>query len=76
MSHLISRLLVSGPWLRERLVTAAIAAGGMALLGACLYRVTVLDGWTADEALAVLWPAYLAGALALLLGWLSDWKAS
>jgi hypothetical protein len=76
MLQFVRTVLVAGHWLRERLLTSAIAVGGLMLLGSCLYRPIFHPDWTAAEALAALWPFYLAGALSLALGWLIEREAS
>jgi hypothetical protein len=76
VSEFMTSLLTASRWLREQLATLAIVAGGLGLLGACLYRHIARPEWTASEALGALWPLYLAGALSLLLGWLIDGEAT
>jgi len=76
VSEFVTSLLTASRWLREQLATLAIVAGGLGLLGACLYRHIARPEWTPSEALGALWPLYLAGALSLLLGWLIDWDAT
>jgi hypothetical protein len=76
VSELMTSLLTASRWLREQLATLAIVAGGLGLLGACLYRHVARPEWTASESLEALWPLYLAGALSLVLGWLIDWDAT
>ncbi len=76
VSEFMTSLLTASRWLREQLATLAIVAGGLGLLGACLYRHIARPEWTASEALGALWPLYLAGALSLVLGWLIDGEAT
>jgi hypothetical protein len=76
VSEFVSAVVTASRWLREQVATLVIAAGGIALLGACIYRHIAYPDWTAGEALEALWPLYLAGALSLLLGWLIDREAT
>lgn len=76
VSEFVTSLLTASRWLREQLATVAIVAGGLGLLGACLYRHVARPEWTAAEALEALWPLYLAGALSLILGWLIEGEAT
>ena len=76
MAELVSAVVTASRWVREQLVTLTIAAGALVLLGACVYRHVARPDWTAGEALEVLWPLYLAGALSLVLGWLIEHEAS
>jgi hypothetical protein len=46
------------------------AVGSLILLGACLYRRMRHTDWTGGQAVAVLWPVYLVGALSICSGWL------
>ncbi len=76
VSELVSAVFTAGRWVREQLATLAIVGGGLGLLGACLFRYVVRPDWSAGEALEVLWPLYLAGALSLVLGWLVEREAT
>jgi hypothetical protein len=76
MPEFISARLAAGRWLRDEAVTLAIVAGGMGLLTGCVYRFAAHPEWSAREALEILWPLYLAGALSLLLGWLMEQEAA
>ena len=76
MSEFVSAVLSASRRLREQLVTLVIVAGGVALLGACVFRYVAYPDWTAGEALEALWPLYLAGALSLLVGWLIEREAT
>lgn len=76
MSEFVSAVVTASRWLREQIVTLAVVAGGIGLLGACLYRYVAYPDWTAGEALETLWPLYLAGALSLVLGWLIEREAT
>jgi hypothetical protein len=49
-----------------------IIAGGALLVGGWAYRVFVRPHMPWGEAMALLWPIFLAGAVALLAGWLLD----
>jgi hypothetical protein len=49
-----------------------IIAGGVLLVGGWAYRVFVRPDLPSAEATAMLWPVFLAGAGALLAGWLLD----
>jgi len=54
----------------------AASAGTLVLLGACLYRRLRHPEWTGGQALQVLWPFYLAGAMSICVGWIfSDAKS-
>jgi hypothetical protein len=72
MSEFVSAVVTATRWLREQVATFVIVAGGIGLLGACVYRYVAHPGWTAGEALETLWPLYVAGALSLVLGWLIE----
>jgi hypothetical protein len=76
VSEMVSGLLTASRWLREQLATLAIIAGGIGLLGACLFRYVARPDWSAGEALEALWPLYLAGALSVVLGWLIEREAT
>ena len=76
MSEFVSTVVTASRWLREQVATLVIVAGGVGLLGACVYRYVAYPDWTAGEALGALWPLYLAGALSVLLGWLIDREAT
>jgi hypothetical protein len=76
MSEFVNVLLAAGRWLREQAVTLAVVSGGMGMLSGCLYRFAAHPEWSAREALEILWPLYLAGALSLLLGWLIEREAA
>jgi hypothetical protein len=76
MSEFVSALLAASRWLRDEAVTLAIVAGGMGLLTGCVYRFAAHPEWSAREAMEILWPLYLAGALSLLLGWLMEQEAA
>jgi hypothetical protein len=76
VSEFVSAVLSASRRLREQLVTLVTVAGGIALLGACVYRSVAHPEWTAGEALDALWPLYLAGALSLVVGWLMEREAS
>jgi hypothetical protein len=76
VSELASAVFTASRGLRERLTTLAVVAGGLSLLGACLFRYVARPDWSAGEALEALWPLYLAGALSLVLGWLVEREAT
>ena len=76
MSEFATVLLAASRWLSEEAVTLAVVAGGMGMLSGCLYRFAAHPEWSAREALEILWPLYLAGALSLLLGWLIEREAA
>jgi hypothetical protein len=76
VSDFVSAVVTASRWLREQVVTLMIVGGGIALLGACVYRYVAYPNWTAGEALEALWPLYLAGALSLVLGWLIEREAT
>lgn len=61
---------------RRALIDAAasllIIAGGALLIGGCAYRVFLRPDLSFAEASTMLWPVILAGAVALLGGWLMD----
>lgn len=52
------------------LYISVATAGTLVLLGACLYRRLRHPEWTGGQALQVLWPFYLAGALSICTAWL------
>ena len=76
VSEFVSAVVTASRWLREQVVTLVIVAGGIGLLGACVFRYVAYPDWTAGEALEALWPLYLAGALSLVLGWLIEREAT
>lgn len=59
---------VSRP-LRDFLIAAAITLGGMLMLGGSIYGVVLQPG--GPDELGEIWPLYLGGVVAILLGWLS-----
>jgi hypothetical protein len=59
--------------LREIMVTAAIVVGALLMLAGSVYA-TLLQV-SGGEAVATLWPFYLGGVVAIVLGWLNgDWQ--
>jgi hypothetical protein len=76
VSEFVSAVVTASRWLREQVVTLVIVAGGLGLLGACVYRYVAYPDWTAGEALEALWPLFPAGALSLVLGWLIEREAT
>jgi hypothetical protein len=42
------------------------------VIGGGTYRVFVRPEWTFEEAFVALWPVFLAGVAAVLLGWFVD----
>lgn len=75
MSQIVGAVLATSRWFRDHLITFAVVGGGLMLMFGCLYRYLFQPGWTAAQALEVLWPLYLAGALSLLIGWLAEREA-
>ena len=62
----------SAHWLRgvrHFIVTAAIVVGGLLMLAGSIYG--MVFNLVGAEALATLWPFYLGGIVAVLLGWLT-----
>lgn len=59
--------------LRTYAVTAGIVGGGVLMLAGSIYGVAVRPG--GPEELGTLWPFYLGGVFAIVLGWLNgDWR--
>jgi hypothetical protein len=52
----------------DRAVRAAIVLGSLLSLAGCIYGVTLRPG--GPEEWAALWPFYLGGLVAVVLGWL------
>jgi hypothetical protein len=50
--------------------TWAVLGGFLILFGTCLYRRIRHPDWTGGQALAALWPLYLAGVVSICSGWL------
>jgi len=50
--------------------TWAVLAGFAILFGTCLYRRIRHPDWSGGQALAALWPVYLAGVVSICSGWL------
>lgn len=59
-----------------RLCISGAVAGMVVLLGACLYRRWLHPDWTGAQALAALWPVYIAGAVSVCAGWYFNTAAS
>jgi hypothetical protein len=60
--------------LRDRRAQSCLCISGAvfgvaALLGASLYRRWLHPDWTGAQALAALWPVYIAGAISVCTGW-------
>jgi len=59
--------------LREVGVSAAIVVGGLLMVAGSVHG--VLRGPDDPETLAALWPFYLAGVVAIVVGWMNgDWE--
>jgi hypothetical protein len=55
------------------MVTGGIVIGGLSMLAASFYGIVLQPG--GPEELGMLWPLYLGGLVAILLGWISgDWQ--
>jgi predicted lysophospholipase L1 biosynthesis ABC-type transport system permease subunit len=72
MAYLVKAL--AGRWKSAPDLVAAllIVAGGVLVIGACVFRVFVHPEWTFDEALKALAPFVAAGVVSLVSGWLLD----
>ena len=72
MAYLVKAL--AGTWKAAPDLVAAllIVAGGVLVIGACVFRVFVHPEWTFDEALKALAPFLAAGVVSLISGWLLD----
>jgi hypothetical protein len=72
MSNLIKALVAARQSLIDAVVSLLIVTGGALLIGACAYRIFFRPDLTSPEAMGALWPYFLVGTVALLLGWLMD----
>jgi hypothetical protein len=72
MAYLVKAL--AGTWKAAVRHVAAllIVAGGVLVIGACVFRVFVRPEWTFDEAATALAPFLAAGIVSLISGWLLD----
>jgi hypothetical protein len=72
VSEIIRAMAVAGrSWLGP--TAALLVSVGVALvIGAGIYRVFVRPEWTFAQALHALWPFFLTGCIALMLGLLAD----
>jgi hypothetical protein len=55
--------------LRGFMVTGAIVIGGLLMLAGSIYGVVLQPG--GPEELGAVWPLYLGGVVAILLGWMN-----
>jgi hypothetical protein len=55
--------------LRGFMVTGAIVIGGLLMLAGSIYGVVLQSG--GPEELGEVWPLYLGGVVAILLGWMN-----
>lgn len=72
LSNFIRALAAARQPLIDALVSLLIVTGGALLIGGCAYRIFLRPELTSPEAVGALWPFFLAGTIALLLGWLMD----
>jgi len=72
MSNLIKALAAARQSLIDAAVSLLIVTGSTLLIGGCAYRIFVRPDLTSPEAMGALWPFFLAGTVALVLGWLMD----
>lgn len=72
MSELIKAFTASGKASIDFVAAVLIVIGGLLVIGGCVDRVFVHPEWTSEQALDALWPFFLAGVVALMLGWLVD----
>ena len=72
VSNLIKALVAVRQSLIDAVVSILIVTGGTLLIGGCAYRIFVRPDLTSPEAMGALWPYFLAGTVALLLGWFMD----
>jgi hypothetical protein len=54
---------------REAMITAAIVIGGSLMVAGSIYAVVLQPG--GPEELGTVWPLYLGGIIAILLGWMN-----
>lgn len=71
-SHLIATSTATGKAAVDLVAALLIVLGGLLIVGGGIYRVFIRPEWTSEQALAALWPCFLAGAVTLMLGWLVD----
>lgn len=55
--------------LKERVIGAGIVVGGLLMIAGCI--LTMVWGLKGADALGAMWPFYLGGVVAVLLGWLN-----
>jgi hypothetical protein len=72
MSRLIKALNDAGKASLDLIAALLVIIGGLLVFGGGTYRVFVRPEWTFEEAFVALWPVFLAGVAAVLLGWLVD----
>jgi hypothetical protein len=72
MSNFIRALAASRQALIGAAVSLLIVTGGTLLMGGCAYRIFVRPDLSPQDAIGTLWPFFLAGTVALVLGWLMD----
>lgn len=54
---------------RDSMITAAIVIGGLLMLAGSIYGVVLQPG--GPEELGTVWPLYLGGIVAILVGWMN-----
>ena len=72
MSNLINALVIARHALIDFGIAFLIVVGGALLIGGCVYCIFIRPELTPYGALETLWPCFLAGTVALMLGWLID----
>ena len=69
MGKIRGKRAVDSERVRDFMITAAIVLGGLLMLVGSVYAVVLQP--SGSQALAAIWPFYLGGIVAILLGWIN-----